>query len=98
MKDQEYISIRTICRCHGVSESLIIEMSELDLIELEEVEDEKMIREYELSTLEKFMRLHNELDINLAGIEVVHNLTQRLEEMEREMDRLRKQLAIYESE
>jgi hypothetical protein len=42
------------------------------------------------------IRLHHELDINLAGIEAITHLLQRVENMHEEMRLLRNRLQRYE--
>ena len=36
-----------------------------------------------------------DLSINMEGIDAIHHLLERMEEMKREMDSLRKQLTLY---
>jgi|AntRauTorcE11897_2_1112592.scaffolds.fasta_scaffold59630_2 hypothetical protein len=96
MKKQGYIALTTICECHGINESFVISLSEFELIEVVEDNREKLIAEHQLTDLEKFIRLSNELDINVAGIEAIHRLTKRMEQMQREMELLEKRLEIYE--
>jgi hypothetical protein len=42
--------------------------------------------------LEKFVRLHYDLDINLEGIETINYLLERIEEMQKEIVNLRNKL------
>lgn len=50
------------------------------------------VRLYSLSDIERLQRitrLVDELGVNLAGVEVILNMTQRMEQMQQEMDQLR---------
>ena len=52
----------------------------------------------ELPRLERIVRLHDELDINLEGIDVINYLLQRIEEMRQEIITLKNQLSFYREE
>ncbi|MFZ6053493.1 chaperone modulator CbpM [Halocola ammonii] len=96
MKNQRYITLKTICESHDITESFVISLSEFELIEVVEDNREKKIAESQLTDLEKFIRISNDLDVNVAGIEVIHRLTKKMERMQREMELLEKRLEIYE--
>lgn len=53
------------------------------------------VRLYSLADIERLRRitrLVDELGVNLAGVEVILNMTQRMEEMQQEMDRIRAEM------
>ncbi len=65
----------------------------------------RLYSEREIERLKKISRLTNELGVNLAGVEIIIDLTERLEKLqervkarEAELDRLRKQVASLEEE
>ena len=45
--------------------------------------------------VERYSRMYYDLSINMEGIDAIHHLLERMEEMKREMDSLRKQLTLY---
>ena len=98
MEDQVYIAIEEICRHNSVSETFIFSLNDYDLIEISIINEIKCIPHNQLKTLEKFMRLHNDLEINSEGLGAIQHLTQRLEEMQQEINVLKKRLEIYEDE
>ncbi len=49
-----------------------------------------------LKDLEKFIRLHYELDINTEGIDAIAQLLNRVENMQDEITRLKNRLRFYE--
>ena len=49
----------------------------------------------ELPDVERYSRMYYDLSINKEGIDAIHHLLERMEEMKREMDSLRKQLTLY---
>jgi hypothetical protein len=66
------------------------------MIETVTVQEEIFLPLTELERLEKIVRLHFELDINLEGIETISHLLDRMEEMQRDIQRLTNRLKAYE--
>lgn len=74
----------------------INQLGEYGLIEITVQEQRRLIPLHQLPLLEKFTRLHYDLDINLEGIEAISHLLQRIEKMQNEMEMMRKILRLYE--
>jgi len=51
-----------------------------------------------MQKLEKFVRMHYDLDINVEGIETINYLLQKIEEMQMEILRLRNSIPDQRSE
>ena len=83
------IATTDICTYHEVEYTFISSLSEAGLVELKVVNKTTYIPESELQKLERMIRLHNELEINVAGIEAITHLLERIEQMQEEMRRLR---------
>lgn len=98
MENKEYIAIQTICRYYKVSDEFILSLCDYDLLEVEVIDSSNYIPKSQVVTLEKYLRLHNDLKINSEGIGAIHHLMQRLENMQDEIAYLRKRLGLYENE
>lgn len=96
MNKKEYILIDVICEQYPVANNFIYEVCDSGLVELTIIEQSNYIHENEVSRLEKIIRLNQDLDINLAGIEVVMNLLQRIEELESELSSTKRRLTIWQ--
>ncbi len=96
MENQDYIAIETICRYHEVSEGFIISLNDSDLIEITIINQVKCIPHSQLSALEKFVRLHHDLEINPQGIDVINHLMNKIDLLQEELLRLKKRLELYE--
>ena len=96
MADQHYIIVEHLCTHYDVSMQFFENLNKIGLIEW--VHDQKpiSIEERYLSRVEKMIRLHKDLKVNSEGIDVIFNLLERMEEMERELNRLRNRLQFYE--
>ncbi len=83
------VATTDICTYHEVEYTFISSLSEAGLVELKVVNHTTYIPESELQKLEKMIRMHHELEINVAGIEAITHLLERIEQMQEEMRRLR---------
>ncbi len=50
----------------------------------------------ELQKLEKLIRLHYDLDINVEGIDAIVCMTERIENLQQEIIQLKNRLKLYE--
>jgi len=92
------ISTTDFCTWHQVEYTFIRSLSDAGLIEITIVDEGEFIPETQLQRLEKMVRLHHELDINIAGIEAITHLLDRVETLHQEMRALRNRLNLYEGD
>ena len=97
MEIQEFIPIDIFCRQHGVEISFISSLHDFGLIEIMKIQEAECIPLAQLVVAEKFVRLHDELHINLEGIDVVTHLLQRVKDMQDEIWGLKNRLRLYET-
>ena len=91
----DLIIINDFCdRCH-VDPSFITELEEDGLIEVRVIDEERYLPASQLAELERYTHLYYDLSINIEGIDVIHHLLQRMEEMQRELHELRSQLRLF---
>ncbi|ASU35631.1 chaperone modulator CbpM [Mucilaginibacter xinganensis] len=86
------IATTEICTYHDVEYTFINSLGEAGLLKLKMVKKNTYIPETELQKLEKMIRMHRELDINVAGIEAIVHLLDRVERMQEELRVLRNML------
>ena len=96
MDTQEFIPVDIFCRHHSVEVSFISSLQEFGLIEITQVNETQYIPLSQLTEAEKLVRMHNELEINTEGIDVVTHLLQRIRNMQEEIRLLRNRLGLYE--
>jgi hypothetical protein len=92
MDERKYLSIEQICHSYQVSPSLLVAMEEYELIEIEYTNDEGYLGMEELAKLERLLRLNQDLDINVAGLCVVHELLEERKTLREELNRLKRQM------
>jgi len=86
---ENLIAITEVCTYHEVEYTFINSLNEAGLLELKVVDKGIFIPESELRRLEKMIRMHHELEINIAGIEAITHLLDRVELMQEELRVLR---------
>ncbi|HEY5690332.1 MAG TPA: chaperone modulator CbpM [Cyclobacteriaceae bacterium] len=96
MTEQNIISISTFCSKYEVPESFIHSLRKYQLLEVIEREGEAFIRVSHLQWVEKMMRLHYELDINMEGLDAISNLLQQIWKLQQENQDLKEKLTLYE--
>jgi hypothetical protein len=97
MPTADLIAASDFCAYHNIEYSFIRSLGENGLVEVTTIEQTGYIPSKELPTLEKIVRLHNELNINLEGIEAITYLLQRVEMMQQEITSLKNRLRMYET-
>ena len=97
MEKTNYITATQFCNHYGVELSFITQLQQFGLVEI--VDDEEPLIPLEgLSELEKYARLHYDLDINTEGIEAINYLLERMGDMQNEIAELKARLRLYEGE
>lgn len=98
MPTTHLIAANEFCIYHNIEPSFIYSLQESGLIEVIVVEEKLFVEESELPQLERLVRLYQELDINLEGIETITYLLQRMQDMQRQIAALESRLSMYERE
>ena len=96
MEHVGFIEANEFCMVHNIEPAFIYSLHEYGLIEIRKDEDSIWIPEQEVSPLEKYIRLHFDMEINLEGIDAINHLLNKINHMEKELLLLRQKLAMYE--
>ena len=97
MKTREnLITIQKFCTNYKVPESFIDSLYDYELIEVVTEKDSRYVSITQIKTIEKLMRLHFDLDINLEGIQAIYNLLNQVEDLQEQVNVLKNRLDFYE--
>ena len=97
MATQELVLIDTLCTHYQLEVSFFEALDTMGLIEIQTFEQDKCIPHEKIRALEKMIRIHNDLNVNIEGIDVVFNLLQKINTLQDELNTLKNRLNIYES-
>jgi hypothetical protein len=95
MDTKDLISVRQFCKHHNIPISFLKSLNEIELVEIITTKEELYIQTTQIRRVEKLVRLHYDLDINLEGIHVVYNLLQQVESLQKEVIDLNNRLSFY---
>ncbi|MEP6684658.1 MAG: chaperone modulator CbpM [Parafilimonas sp.] len=98
MQNENLIPVALYCKHYKVEVSFIQTLQQYGFIHTVSDEAEEFIDADDLHTIEKLMRMHYELDINIQGIEAINFLLERVQNMQHEINYLKSKLNIYENE
>ncbi len=96
METRDLILIEQFCMHHNIEFSFINSLHEFGLIEVIELNDAKYLANEQLKDVEKMMRLHYELDINMEGIDAITNLLKQIDDLQRELIATQNKLRLFE--
>ena len=96
--ETEIIVLNEFCTSHHVEISFIQLLEEHGLIETVIVDQSICVYANELPKLERIIRLHQELNINPEGIDVINELLKKMNEMHHEITALKNRLDFYTKE
>ena len=94
MEREDLIPVEDFCIYHNIEYSFISSLEDSGLIRVSSIEQSTYIPTDELQKLEKFVRLHYDLDINVEEIETINHLLEKIEELQKQILQLRNIAAI----
>jgi chaperone modulatory protein CbpM len=97
MNMENLIPIPVLCAHYEVEMSFFTNLNEMGLLEIKTIETSQYIDSDAVYEIEKMVRMHQELDVNIAGIDVVFNLLQKIDGLQNELTALKNRLRLYES-
>ena len=96
MDKEEMIAADLFCASHNIETSFLHSLSNAGLLEVTTIENTVFISQDQLPDLEKLVRWHYDMDINLEGLETISHLLHRIKGMQQEMQNLKNRLGLYE--
>ncbi len=91
----ELIIISEYCdKCH-IEPSFIEMLQEVGLIDIQAENGERYLLFSQLPDVERYSRMYYDLSINMEGIDAIHHLLERMEEMRREIHSLHSRLRLF---
>lgn len=97
MDTNNLISIQRLCKYYKISNSFISKLHEYELIEIIEIKKELYIYKTQITEVEKMIRLHFELNINMEGMDAIYNLMRQIDTLKNDVWQLNNKLQFYEN-
>ena len=96
METQELIIVDVFCQEYQIEINLIRDLEAFGLIETIILKEQHYLHKDQLATLEKIIRLHNDLNNNIEGIEIILDLLEKENLLLSEINNLKNRLGLYE--
>ncbi len=96
MQTESLVPVRDFCIYHNVTITFVDTLVDKDLIALLTIEEIPYVEPTQLPQLEKFVRLHRDLNIHPDDLDVVAELLDRMERLQDQVLTLQNQLRFYE--
>ena len=97
-RDQDLIPAALCCTQYLIEYTFLQSLQDAGLVDMVVVDQEEYLPADQLRHLERYIRLHHELDINIEGVEAIAHLLHRVEALQKELTRLSIRLRHYEEE
>lgn len=92
MEQNEFISVNDFCQYHKIEMTFIQSLEESDLIQISVIGEDEFIPYDEIPRIEKFIRMHYDLDINVAGLETIDYLLRKVEALQSQINHIHNQI------
>lgn len=97
MNTENFIPLDTLCQHYKLEISFFNNLNENGLVDIELVDNIQYIHKDSIYEIEKIVRMHKELDVNIEGIDIVLNLLQKIDALQTELHNVRNRLLLYEN-
>ena len=98
MNTDKLIRIEYFCEQYNIEFSFVHALQEIGLINLIVNEDAHYLATEDLGEVEKLIRMHYELGINLEGIDVISNLLKQISDLQQELNVAKNKLRLLNLE
>jgi DNA-binding transcriptional MerR regulator len=94
--ENRLIPASEFCGHYNIEVSFLHTLEEYGLVAVRTVDEAVFIDADDIGDVERIIHLHQDLDINLEGIDAILQLLKRLEQTQAELMALRNRLRLYE--
>ncbi len=98
MQTENLIALTAFCQSHNIGTSFMHSLQRKGLIDIITIQESAFIEVEQLPLIEKIVRFHYDLDINLEGIESIIHLLQLVADKDTKIMELKNKLRLYEDD
>ena len=94
----DLVIINEYCTRSPIDPEFIMQLEDEGLIQINIIDNEQYLNLSEINKLERYVRLHYDLSVNVEGISVVQHLLENMEEMRKEILHLRQRMRLLDDD
>jgi len=98
MESEALIPTRIFCNHYNVDISFIQSMNDYGWIEFIVIDEVEYIEKEQISELERIIRLHYDLEINMEGIDAIFHLLKRVDSLHDELNILKNKVKLLDTD
>lgn len=96
MNSKNLIQIKQFCLYHEIEDTFITELNNYGLVEIIIQEEDEYLQPEQLPVIEKMIRMHYDLKINLEGIDAIYHLLNKIEALQQNLTATQNKLRLFE--
>lgn len=96
MSSKNLIQIKQFCLYHEIEDTFITELNNYGLVEIIIQEEDEYLQPEQLPAIEKMIRMHYDLKINLEGIDAIYHLLNKIEALQQNLTATQNKLRLFE--
>ena len=96
MNSKNLIQIKQFCVYHEIENTFITELNNYGLVEIIIQDEDEYLQPEQLPALEKMIRMHYDLNINLEGIDAIYHLLNKIETLQQNLTATQNKLRLFE--
>lgn len=96
MNSKNLIQIKQFCLYHEIENTFITELNNYGLVEIIIQDEDEYLEPEQLPVIEKMIRLHYDLKINLEGIDAIAHLLNKIEVLQQNLNTAKNKLRLFE--
>ncbi len=96
MSSEDLISISQLSLHYEIDQTFFANLHEYGMIEIQTIEQADYIEKDKIADVERIIRLHLDLDINLEGIDTIFHLLNKIDHLNAELVEVKNRLKMYE--
>ena len=97
MNIENLILIDELSKHYNIEVTFFSSLDELGLIHITTIKTIRYIHHDEIQNLEKMIRMHHDLEINIPGIDTAFNLLNKIEVLQKQLTVTQNRLRLYEN-
>lgn len=96
MDNENYVQVLHLCNLYHTEITFFTDLDDKGLIEIVNLEDDLYVHQDKLHQVDRIIRIHRELNVNIEGVDVVMNLLEKVDKLQIELQRMQSRLSLYE--
>lgn len=98
MDNKNYVQLMHLCDLYHTEINFFTQLDDMGLIEIVSMENELYVHQDKLHQVDRIIRIHRELNVNIEGVDVVFNLLEKVDKLQIELEKMQSRLRLYEDE